>query len=137
MNAFFDTSALAKRYLYESGSLKVQEMLSKISQVTVAPTFLTGFAVLIRQRRCQKDLTTQHVELLKQHMAEDIMSFEIVRWDHHLIEHTVELAEKYALATLDIIQLASACASCPDIFITSDKQLYNCAGKELKSVMLV
>ncbi|MBI4308765.1 MAG: type II toxin-antitoxin system VapC family toxin [Candidatus Omnitrophica bacterium] len=137
MRVFFDTSALTKRYLYESGSLAVQEMLVKIDQVIVAPTFLTEFAVLIQRRYRHKDLTVEQMRSLKQHMAEDIMSFQIVRWNDDLVEHTVDLAEKYPLATLDIIQLASACSIAPDKFVTSDKQLYAYARQEIKSAVFI
>ena len=137
MRAFFDTSALTKRYLYEPGSLAIQEMLANIDQIIVSPTFLTEFVVLLQRRYRQKDLTTEQVGSLKEYMAEDMASFEIVRWDNDLIGHTVDLAEKYPLTTLDIIQLASACAIGPDTFITSDKQLYNYARKEIKSAVLV
>ena len=137
MKVFFDTSTLTKRYLYEPGSLRVQEMLAKIDQIIVAPTFLTEFAVLIHRRYREKDLTSEQMELLKQYMAEDIGSFEIVSWSDELVGHTLDLAEKYPLATLDIIQLASACFVGPDMFVTSDKQLYSYARKEIKSVTLI
>ena len=61
----------------------------------------------------------------------DLNFYGVVEFNENLNSECIRIIRKYQMKVLDGIQLSSAIVAKPDIFIVSDKQLYNAAIKEL------
>lgn len=137
MKAFIDTSSLVKKYFVEEGSGKFDDLMDLISEIVISPTYRLEINSAIERRLREKALTKKQALWLRVEVNKDIHYFSTVLWNDNLEEKAMELIQKYQLKTLDSLQLASACLSESDIFISSDKKLFTAAGKELKNVKFI
>ncbi len=137
MKVFFDTSTLAKRYVLEEGTAELNALLLETDIIVVAPIFLVEFFSLAHRRVRKREIKPEQYVEIKAQIHDDIASFEHVTWDNRLLEISLALVEKYPLASLDSIHLASALMFQPDLFVTSDTDLYKHAKQELKYVRLI
>ena len=75
--------------------------------------------------------------IILKEIEQDIIFFETIYWDENLELKIKTIMSKYYLKTLDLIQIASAILAEPDIFITSDKNMYKIADKLLKKTLFL
>ena len=136
MKAFIDTSALLKKYVAEPGSDKFVSFLQEVSEITVSPITKLEFHAATQRCVNQKLLTSSQAQSIQTQANRDFDYFHIVIWNGSLEKKGIELVKKYALRSLDAIQLAAVVLSGADIFVTSDKFLYTIAGREWKKVKL-
>ena len=137
MKVFFDTSALFKKYIQEQGSDKLDEILEKTTEITVAPTFIVEMHSGAQRRLHERIMTTQQMEFLKHEVKLDYVFFAKVYWNDILEEKALTLIHHYKLKTLDSIQLASALLAKTENFVTSDHQLFQAAKKEIKNAIII
>ncbi len=108
---FFDSSALAKRYVSETGSRWVQSLADSSAghEVYVARITLVELVAAITRRKLQGDLTPQDeaeaLADLRADFASDYLPIEITAT---LLAQAEALAEKHALRGYDAVQLAAA-----------------------------
>ena len=137
MKAFIDTSALLKKYIEEKGSLELNEFLSKISEITVSPVYLIEAYSVFERRLKEKILGESQAFWLKDEVKKDYNFFNKVIFNENLMNKALYLTEKYHLKTLDSVQLASGCLADSEVFLTSDKRLFDIAKRELKFAKFV
>ena len=137
MRAFIDTSSLVKKYINESGAGELDTLLEGVSEIIVAPVYWLELNSAIERRRRAKTLNVQQAFWIKSEAKKDYIFFNKIIWNENFEAKGLEFIEKYHLKTLDSIQLASGCLSQADIFITSDKELFATAKKELKNVKFI
>jgi len=136
MNYFFDTSALIKNYIEESGSENVAGLLDQAANIYVsAITIIECFSTL-RRILLEKSISEKDYLFLKQEIAYDFEFF-------HKIDYLVSISDcerlidAYQLKTLDSIQLAASLHINDEIngFICCDSKLLKAAEKEnLKTI---
>jgi predicted nucleic acid-binding protein len=106
---FFDSSALAKAYVAETGTHWVRTLLddeqhriyiSQLAEVEVIAALTRRFSI--------GDLTQQDRDQLARDARQDCASFLVVNITAEIIEAAVDLALKYNLRAYDAVQLASA-----------------------------
>ncbi|EKD27928.1 MAG: hypothetical protein ACD_79C00496G0011 [uncultured bacterium] len=137
MKAFIDTSSLIKKYVEESDSKLLDEYLEKIEQIIISPiTAMEIHSVLERKLR-EKTITVDEAEFVEKEFKIDLIYFGVIKWNENLEKKTIQMIRKYQLKVFDGMQLASGVLSNSDIFITSDKRLYNTASKELKKAVFI
>ena len=137
MKIFIDTSSLFKKYVEEPGSSQFESLLKKASEIVVAPIYWLEFNSAIQRRLQDGKLNLQETEWIRQEGKKDTAYFSQVRWNENLEVKAHQMILKYSLKTLDSIQLAAACLSDADLFIVSDKFLFEKAKKELNDVKYV
>ena len=137
MRAFIDTSSLIKKYINEKGSHEFDVFLEKTSEIIVSPIYLLEVNSAIERRVREKTLPLSQVTWIRAELKKDFHYFSQIIWNEKLIQKGLELILKYQLKTLDTLQLASACLAQTDIFITSDKRLFNLAQSELNNARFV
>ncbi len=137
MRTFFDSSGLAKRYIKESGSERVEEILSSASEVAIS---LIGppeiVSALCRLRR-QKAISRVQYALVKKSLFEDIEDLSICSITIPVVDKAIELLEKYPLRTLDALQVACAIEWQTDLFISADRRQVIAAEKSGLRVLLI
>jgi predicted nucleic acid-binding protein len=136
MILFFDTSALIKRYITETGSKKVDELFDAAESIVISPVTKIEIFSTINRLFMEKVISEKNYELLKSNIDYDIKYFEALSLSKKLQERAIKLVEKHRLKTLDSIQLA-ACLHRREIwsFIVSDLKLKRAAQAESLEVI--
>ncbi len=120
MKLFIDSSALAKRYVEETGSREVQKRCREASEIILSvitgPELLSG---LNRLKREQKLPVEKYNELKKLVMA-DLSKATIINLTENILQETVNCLESTSIRTLDAIQVASAKEMSCDLFLSAD-----------------
>lgn len=136
---FFDTSALVKRYVTETGSAWVQSVINPTSGNVIFVAQITpveAVSAFVRRERDgsipSRTVKASHL-LLNRHMSRE---YEIVNLSNAVVKQAQTLLEQYVLRGFDAIQLASAleiqtkimAANRPSIvFVCADVRLLNAA----------
>ncbi len=131
MRAFVDTSSLFKKYVEESGSKALDELLHQVSEIAVSPVTWVEMNTVVARRLREHALTAQQATWLQTQIDRDFQSFYRVLWNDALEKTAAELVYHHPLSTLDAIQLASGVLSKADVFVTSDRRLFEEAKKEV------
>lgn len=108
---FFDSSALAKRYVTETGTPWVQSLIDPAlgNGVYVARITLVELVSAISRRRRNGDLTpVAAAAALSDVRADFISDYQVIEVTAALVAQAEALAERHALRGYDAVQLAAA-----------------------------
>ncbi len=137
MRLFFDSSALAKRYIDEEGSAKVEALCSQARVLGISvicpPEIISAFCRLIREGKL---INSQYV-ILKQALSADVAEAKVVNITPELISIITGVLEKTSARTLDAIHIASAIQWQANSFISADLRQITAAkkfGLEVKGI---
>lgn len=108
MIIFFDTSALIKNYIEETGSEIVKQCIHQSTSVIVSSTTKIECFSVISRMMSNNEMTDEEANYLHQQIVTDFLSFEVIPLNETLENIALEIVKKYQLRTLDAIQLASA-----------------------------
>lgn len=137
MKIFTDASTILKKYVFESGSEDLDQLLEGVTDIAVSPTCLLEMCSALNRRIKDKTLFSKDVNTIMSEIRKDFRYFSIIVWTQRLEELGMEIIHKYDLRSLDAIVLSAGKLSNPDLFVTSDKLLYQMARKELKEARLI
>ena len=131
MKIFFDTSALAKRYVEEPGSDQIEylflSLATKVFVCTLAfPEFATALGRKVRDNEIPKKAATHAVEEFEKDWEGLYIKIPV---SDNLAESAASLAIQYPLKGADAVHLASAVSTSPDLFVVADHQLIAAAEK--------
>lgn len=108
---FFDSSALAKRFVHEQGSVWVRETTASVSSHLIQISLLTvaEIASALARRYCEGSLSiTERDRLFGAFLVECARSYLLLRVEEDTIERAVALMNRYPLRTADSIQVSTA-----------------------------
>jgi predicted nucleic acid-binding protein len=136
MKAFFDTSALLKRYIREDGTDRVEALFSReaLAPATSRATWAESVAAVVRRHQAGHlrgvDLAGL-LDLVELHLD----SYFLVDVDDDLVRRLRPLSVRHGLRGYDLIQLASAlhvAGGHPETwtFVCSDRDLCTAAHEE-------
>ena len=137
MRAFIDTSSLFKKYVDETGSKKLEELLGLISEIIIAPITILEVNSILERRLKEKSLNPLDAKWIEKEFLRDYDYFGIVEFNDDLVRECIRVIRKHQLKVLDGIQLSSAISSKSKLFIVSDKRLFEAAKKEMSQVEFV
>lgn len=105
--AYFDTSALVKRYIREPRSLQVRTLLRRYDFVSSAITPVE-IASALRRRRRAGDLSEDNFAALVRRARQDRLQWELVEVSSVVLDRAEELLQGVTpIRALDAIQVAS------------------------------
>ena len=105
--AYFDTSALVKRYISEPGSLQVRQLLRRHGFLSSALTPVELLSALSRRRR-EGDLSEPTFVALVRRIQLDRVRWELVEVGSLVLNRAEELVQgNLSLKTLDAVHVAS------------------------------
>lgn len=137
MNLFLDSSALAKRYIEESGSDQVSKLCSRADQLILCviclPEVISGLQRLQREGKLSKD---QYVRLKKALMNDTTDSY-ICDCTPSVIQTSVQLLERHSLRAMDALHLSAAVEWGVDQFASGDHRQIQAAEEEDLEVITV
>ena len=108
---FFDSSAIVKRYLNETGTAWVTNIFDPTSGSEIYIAHISGAEVVaaIARRGLTGSITASKVtSAISQFRREFVSAFQIVEITQNLIARAMDIAEIHALRGYDSVQLASA-----------------------------
>ncbi|MEX0804736.1 MAG: type II toxin-antitoxin system VapC family toxin [Candidatus Binatia bacterium] len=137
---FLDTSALAKRYLTEKGSIRVRRLLESQADVFYQ-TFLTPLEIasaLYRRLKAREIEPEELTLLLQAYVTHSHQDYLLVPYSDPLMERASALVARHVLRALDAIQFASALElrdklpvdELPLYFLSADDRLLDAARQE-------
>ncbi|HLY60536.1 MAG TPA: type II toxin-antitoxin system VapC family toxin [Terriglobia bacterium] len=121
MNVFLDSSALAKRYVKESGSDRVDSILYSASSLGVSVICLSEVISALSRRRREGRLTREQYQKSKQALLEDIADASVVNLTDQVMARAVDLIEHWPLRSSDALHLASAAEWSAELFVSADE----------------
>lgn len=122
MNVFFDSSALAKRYVQEPGSDRVEAILSSASALGVSVICLSEVVSALCRRRRERKLSQQQYLEAKRALFSDIEDASVVNITDQVIARAVEILERRPLRSSDSLHVASAVEWSAQLFVSADEQ---------------
>lgn len=130
MRVFFDTSALAKRYVEEKGSAQVHEICAEAQSlgvsVLVLPELISTLCRLVREGR----LASEDYGRLKATLHTDFSDVDLCDLSQAAFDRSLLCLERYPLRALDALHVGSALAYEPDLFVSADHRQIEAAGQE-------
>lgn len=139
---FFDTSALVKRYITESGSEWVKNLCDPQAGNKVVIAQIAWVEMLSAFSRLKREwsLDTKNFNIALESFEYDWdIQYQVVGFDHSLAKEAGELVKKHPLRAYDSVQLASALKihnihtqALPGLFtfVSADERLLNVAKLE-------
>ena len=121
MNVFLDSSALAKRYVQEPGSDRVEEILSSASSLGIAVSGVAEVVSALCRRRREKKLSPPQYSKAKQALFEDIEDASLVNLTDQVVARAVSLLERWPLRASAALHVAAAEWSA-ELFVSADER---------------
>jgi len=122
LNVFFDSSALAKRYVEEKGSERVQAILSSASTLAVSVICIPEIVSALYRRRRERKLSTEEYQNAKASLLSDIDDATIIGVTQEVIARAVALLEQFSLRGADALHVACASEWSTDLFVSADNR---------------
>jgi uncharacterized protein len=132
--AYFDTSALVKRYIREPRSLQVRALLRRYDFVSSAITPVE-IASALHRRKQEGDLSEENFAALLRRIRQDRLRWELVEVSSVVLDRAEELLQGATrLRALDAIQIASlvvfqSASQMRISFVTADARQHDAATR--------
>jgi len=120
LNIFLDSSALAKRYVQEPGSDRLEEILFSASSLGVSVICLPEVVSALCRIRRERKLSQPQYLNAKQALFEDIDDTSVVNVTDQVVARAIELLERWPLRSSDSLHVASAAEWAADLFVSAD-----------------
>ena len=137
MKIFFDSSALAKRYIDEKGSDEVEKICVQTNVLSVSIICMPEIISALNRLRREKQLSKGQYEKVKESLIYDLRDADFYNLTPQVVNHSIQLLEKYALRAMDALHIACALVAQPDLFISSDQRQLFAAKKAGLEIQLV
>ena len=135
MRAFFDSSALTKRYVEERGSNKVEQLLQGTDELGLCILALPEIISALCRLRRDSALNTSAYKLAKSAWLRDVTDADVIQLTPQVLKRSVEVLEQHTLRASDALHLSAAGAWQADLFVSADRrQLEAAASLGLKTV---
>ena len=122
MTVFLDSSALAKRYVREPGSDRVDEILLAASSLGVSMISLTEIVSALCRRRRERKLSPSQYLKAKRAFFEDVTDATLINVTEATVARAVQALEQWPLRSADSLQVASAAEWSADLFVSADRR---------------
>ncbi len=137
MRVFLDSSAIAKRYVEESGSEAVIAWCDRATELGIASIALPEIVSAFCRLRREKKLGESQYRQLKKYLFSDIEDIQICELSPQVLALAIKSLEENPLRAMDAIHVGCAIAWRAEMFISADKRQCAAARKAaLKVTML-
>lgn len=137
MKAFFDSSALVKRYVEEPGSERVEALCQQSTALAVSAICLPEMISTLCRLRREGILTSNGYARAKREILEDLKDATICDITPSVIAQAIRLLETNVLRAMDALHIGCALEWEAQVFISSDhRQIVSAqkAGLQVVSV---
>jgi len=124
MKAFFDSTGLAKRYIEEPGSNRVQEILEEATSLGLAAICIPEIVSALCRRKREGSISHRQYQEAKALLLNEAADSFVVNLTQEILLGTIALLEKSTLRAMDATHIACAIEWSADLFVSSnEKQL--------------
>ena len=120
MNVFLDSSALAKRYVNETGSDRVGEILSAASSLGLSVICLSEVVSGLCRLRREGKLSPPQYAANKRALIEDVEASVVIHITDQVVARAVELLERWPSRSSDALHVACAAEWAAGLFVSAD-----------------
>ncbi|MHC4871274.1 MAG: type II toxin-antitoxin system VapC family toxin [Planctomycetota bacterium] len=124
---FVDSSALAKKYIYEYGSEKLEKYLQEASQLAISVILVPEVISGLNRRVREKKIAKSDYKKIKTQLFDNVRDSIVLQLTPSVMSISVKLLELNKLRAMDSLHIACALEWKSDIFVTADKQQYKAA----------
>ena len=125
MKILFDTSALLKRYLPESGREAVLTLVAGATQTVAAPHCkIELYSALMRVRR-ETQASEAHYRDTCAEVERNFSDMEVLPLSASVERHAIRALEASAMRGMDALHVGAALAASVDLFVTADIRQFN------------
>ncbi len=122
MRVFCDASALAKRYVEETGSAELEAVLGSASALGLSVLTVTEVVSALCRRLREGALSEPQYALAKASLLADVAEADMVTVSESVLAQAVGLLETHALRSADALQVASAQEWTADLLVSADRR---------------
>jgi hypothetical protein len=122
MRVFFDSSALAKRYVAETGSEGVLEWCARADELAVSSIAIPEIVSALCRLRREGRLGEKQYQEAKSDLLADLEDALLCDVSPTILKHAVRALENHPLRSSDAIHVGSALALAANVFVTSDRR---------------
>jgi len=137
MRAFFDTSALSKRYLQEKGSDRVEGIFRDASSVGISVIALPETVSALCRLKKDGLLSAGVAGEIKAMLFRDAEDMAVCLVTAEVVRAAVRMLEGDGLRTLDALHLGTAVEWGAELFVTADKRQAAAARRAGLAVLAV
>jgi predicted nucleic acid-binding protein len=130
MKVFVDSSALAKRYVKETGSGQMREILNNTSELAFSIILVPEIVSALNRRLREKRLAKDDYQNIKNKFIEDVNDAVVLQLTPDVVNSTIKLLEQNILRAMDALHIACALEWKCDLFVTADKRQLKTANRE-------
>jgi predicted nucleic acid-binding protein len=127
MKLALDSSALAKRYVLEAGSERLDELLEAASLLAVSVILLPEVLSGLNRRLRENCILKEEYEQAKSQLLQDIDDAEVLAITREVLFLSINLLETNVLRAMDSLHIAAAVYWRADLFVTADRRQYEAA----------
>lgn len=132
---YLDSSALVKRYVAESGSARITELVEGDENIAVSWLALPETLAAVVRRAKGGSISAEDLNSIKDQLHRDMQRFIIIELSGAPVEGVEALINRHALRGADSIHLATAlwlkkATKTPIVFVASDHELLTAAHAE-------
>ena len=127
MKLAIDSSSLAKRYVQEVGSDKLDRLLGSASELAFCVILVPEIVSGLNRRLRERILTITDYRAVKKQLLDDVRDATVLQITPSVVSRSVKLLEGNVLRALDALHVACALEWQADLFVTSDKRQFNAA----------
>jgi len=122
MRLVVDSSSLAKRYVQESCSDKLDQLLQSASQLALCIILVPEIVSGLNRRLREGALDPRNYRVIKKQLLNDVRDAIILQITPAVISRSVKLLENHHLRAMDALHVACALEWKADLFVTSDRR---------------
>jgi predicted nucleic acid-binding protein len=122
MKLVVDSSAFAKRYVFEDGSKTVDRLLQQTSRLALCAILVPEIISGLNRRLREQILSPDDYRRAKQQLMDDVHDAIILQITPAVISRAVKLLENNVLRAMDALHIACALEWQAELFISSDRR---------------
>jgi uncharacterized protein len=120
MKIMFDTSALFKRYLAESGQEQVAQILDRATTVALAPHCRIELMATVARTVREGRISLADGERIAFEMGEDLKEWEVLPLSAQVEQASLRALNAAALRGMDALHVGAALVARAGLFVTAD-----------------
>lgn len=122
MKLAVDSFALAKRYVQEVGSNKLDRLLQRASELALCIILVPGIVSGLNRRLRERVLAVMDYRKAKRQLLDDVRDATVLQFTPAVVSRSVKLLESNVLRAMAALHVACALEWQADLFVTSDRR---------------
>ena len=127
MKLAVDSSAFAKRYVRETGSDQLYQILQNATDLALCVILVPEITSGLNRHKREGFLSFENYNLAKKQLLNDVRDATILQITPSVVLRSIKLLEANILRAMDAFHIACALEWQADLFVTSDKKQFEAA----------